>query len=120
MHIYIEMCKYINTQIYIYIYTKVYIYICMSVFLTEVILGSLAWALWLPQVVPPWGGDKRLGDRVLKHVLSLLKGRDEAIGQDQARDPGRGPELRDLLKGPLAMGPKELLIWPLKRALWLI
>ncbi|CAE7154053.1 fba [Symbiodinium pilosum] len=34
-------------------------------------------------IVPPWGGDARLGDRVLKHVTSLLRARDEAIGQDQ-------------------------------------
>ena len=26
-------------------------------------------------IVPPWGGDARLGDRVVKHVLSVLKER---------------------------------------------
>ena len=26
-------------------------------------------------VIPPWGGDTRLGDRVLKHVLQVLKDR---------------------------------------------
>ncbi|CAE7945145.1 OOP, partial [Symbiodinium sp. KB8] len=44
---------------------------------TVVFMGSAR------NVVPPWGGDARLGDRVLKHVLSVLKARDEAYGQDQ-------------------------------------
>ena len=44
---------------------------------TVVFMGSAR------NIVPPWGGDARLGDRVLKHVTSLLRARDEAIGQDQ-------------------------------------
>lgn len=33
-------------------------------------------------VQPPWGGDPRLGDRVLKHVVSTLKGRKEKLGEE--------------------------------------
>ena len=44
---------------------------------TVVFMGSAR------NVVPPWGGEARLGDRVLKHVLSVLKARDEAYGQDR-------------------------------------
>lgn len=32
-------------------------------------------------VTPPWGGDKRLGDRVLKHVVNHIKTRREKIGE---------------------------------------
>ena len=44
---------------------------------TVVFMGSAR------NVVPPWGGDVRLGDRVLKHVVSHLRARDEAYAQDQ-------------------------------------
>ena len=33
-------------------------------------------------VAPPWGGDLRLGDRVLKHVLSVLKERKVQLGPE--------------------------------------
>ena len=31
-------------------------------------------------VVPPWGGASRLGDRVLSHVLATIKARNESCG----------------------------------------
>ena len=34
-------------------------------------------------VVPPWGGDSRLGDRVMKHVLSVLKDRKASLAGEQ-------------------------------------
>lgn len=33
-------------------------------------------------VVPPWGGDARLGDRVLKHVLATLEERKTELGTE--------------------------------------
>jgi hypothetical protein len=29
---------------------------------------------------PPWGGDKRLGDRVVNHVLAALRNRSQVVG----------------------------------------
>lgn len=43
---------------------------------TVVFMGSAR------DVVPPWGGEKRLGDRVLKHVLSTLKERKQTLGDE--------------------------------------
>jgi len=34
-------------------------------------------------VVPPWGGDSRLGDRVLKHVLAALSERKSTFGEEE-------------------------------------
>ena len=34
-------------------------------------------------VVPPWGGDSRLGDRVLKHVLAALGERKSTFGEEE-------------------------------------
>ena len=42
---------------------------------TLVLVGSAR------DVVPPWGGDSRLGDRVLKHVLQQLDGRSSSFGE---------------------------------------
>eukprot|EP00232_Nephroselmis_pyriformis_P027168 CAMPEP_0182869120 /NCGR_PEP_ID=MMETSP0034_2-20130328/9735_1 /TAXON_ID=156128 /ORGANISM="Nephroselmis pyriformis, Strain CCMP717" /LENGTH=207 /DNA_ID=CAMNT_0025001559 /DNA_START=57 /DNA_END=677 /DNA_ORIENTATION=- len=33
-------------------------------------------------ITPPWGGDSRLGDRVLKHVLNILKTRESTLGKE--------------------------------------
>jgi len=44
---------------------------------TVVFMGSAR------NVTPPWGGDSRLGDRVLKHVLAVLKSRQSTLGQDE-------------------------------------
>ena len=41
---------------------------------TVVFMGSAR------NVVPPWGGDKRLGDRVLKYVCDAVEKRSHAIG----------------------------------------
>mmetsp|Transcript_21215 Transcript_21215/g.42158 ORF Transcript_21215/g.42158 Transcript_21215/m.42158 type:complete len:221 (+) Transcript_21215:293-955(+) len=38
-------------------------------------------------VIPPWGGDKRLGDRVLKHVVGVLKGRTAVKHEVTVFDP---------------------------------
>ena len=42
---------------------------------TMVLVGSAR------DVVPPWGGDSRLCDRVLKHVLKQLDGRSSRFGE---------------------------------------
>jgi len=44
---------------------------------TVVFMGSAR------NVTPPWGGDARLGDRVLKHVVSTLSARCTALGSEQ-------------------------------------
>ena len=44
---------------------------------TVVFIGSAR------DVIPPWGGDYRLGDRVVKHVLSTLSTRKTALGDDE-------------------------------------
>jgi NAD(P)H-dependent FMN reductase len=43
---------------------------------TVVFMGSAR------NVVPPWGGDSRLGDRVLKYVESALRGRRGELGDE--------------------------------------
>lgn len=43
---------------------------------TLVILGSAR------NVVPPWGGVARLGDRVLQHVVSVLESRETVLGTE--------------------------------------
>merc|ERR1711998_95240 len=43
---------------------------------TAVFIGSAR------DVVPPWGGEKRLGDRVWKHVVETLKARKEKCGSE--------------------------------------
>ena len=37
-------------------------------------------------VVAPWGGEKRLGDRVLKYVLNTLKARENTLGNDETKE----------------------------------
>jgi chromate reductase len=43
---------------------------------TVVFLGSAK------SITPPWGGDARLGDRVLKHVISALQSRNVVLGTE--------------------------------------
>ena len=61
-------------------------YMCMYMACSKVALKTAVFMGSARNVVPPWGGDARLGDRVLKHVLSVLKARDEAYGQDHFFD----------------------------------
>lgn len=45
-----------------------------TVLKTIIFLGSSR------NVTPPWGGDSRVGDKVMKHLQSQLNGRESKVG----------------------------------------
>lgn len=65
---------------------------------TVVFMGSAR------NVTPPWGGDSRLGDRVLKHVLSVLKSRKTELGNETVTHDVTVFDPKDVFEaeGPLA------------------
>lgn len=51
----------------------------------EVTLKTVVFMGSAKDVLPPWGGSKRLGDRVLTHVKSVLAARTEKCGPDTVK-----------------------------------
>ncbi len=50
--------------------------------MTHIVLKTVVFLGSSKNVIPPWGGPSRLGDRVLKYVTSTLADRESKLGED--------------------------------------